>query len=87
MVSPTAKIIFAMLMIIGGIWAVVLAYKYDQKFQHEGFTPLKAAFYTGGIVIVLIGLAGLNAKYFRTNNFLGWLITNDLFQAIARFAT
>lgn len=87
MVSPTAKIIFAVLMIIGGIWAVVLAYKYDQKFQHEGFTPLKAAFYTGGIIIVLMGLAGLQMRSIRTNDFFGWFIFNDLFNAIVRVVT
>lgn len=81
-----AILFIASLLLVVGIWTITLAYKYDQKLQHEGFTPLKAAFYAGGLIIALIGIAGVQQSFFKSNNFLGWLALDDLFNAVVRLA-
>ena len=68
----------AVIIIIVAVVVIYKAYEYDQKLKHEGMTPLKAAFYTSGVVILLVGLAGLSGRMMATGNFAGWLVFNDL---------
>lgn len=86
MATFAEKAFLAGLIIVVGAWVIYLAYKYDQKLIHQGVTATKAAFYAGGLAVLLVGVAGIQGTMYKRNDFFGWWYFNDIFITLVRLA-